>query len=57
MCMKHFHGHLKGSVQISDTKGTPVHFIDAVMNHHAHSFGCMKDIQKDRSMTQRKQAM
>lgn len=52
--MKHFHGNLKGSAQISDSEGTPVHFNDAVMNHHAHSFCCMKDIQKDRGMTWRK---
>ena len=56
MCMKHYHGHLKhhSSVQISDSKGTPVLFINAVMNHCGHSFGCMKDIQNDRGKTQRK---
>ena len=50
MCIKHYHGHSKhhSSVQISDNKGTPVCFNDAVMNHCAHSFGCMKDIQKER---------
>ena len=56
MCMKHYHGHLKrhSSVQISDSKGTPVHFNDGVTNHCAYAFGCIKDIQKDRGKTQRK---